>query len=114
MEKDYPLIIVFYLDSDMMNNPEIIQPFAESVNHLLSVKNANALAFFIPTKGEERVECINPMIVKEADMDKINKMVQDIKESFSVGADINVTDEEITLDVKPCDCGRNPEGNCKC
>ena len=40
--------------------------------------------------------------------------IEDIKEKFSVGADINVADEEITLDGKPCDCGRNPEGNCKC
>jgi intergrase/recombinase len=114
MEKDYPLIIVFYLYEDMMRQPDIIQPFAESINNLLAAKNANAMAFFIPTKDNERVECINPMIVKEADMDKINKMVQDIKESFSVGVDINVPDEEITLDDKPCDCGNNPDGNCKC
>ena len=78
MEKDYPLIIVFYLYEDMMRQPDIIQPFAESINNLLAAKNANAMAFFIPTKDNERVECINPMIVKEADMDKINKMVQDI------------------------------------
>ena len=114
MENDYPLIIVFYLYEDMMRQPDIIQPFAESVNHLLQAKNANAMAFFIPTKDNERVECINPMMVKEADMDKINQMVQDIKKSFSVGADINIPDEEITLDEKPCDCGKNPDGSCKC
>jgi hypothetical protein len=125
-----PLIIVFYLDAEMMQVKEIIQPFAESVNTMLAHKNANAMAFFIPTKGAERVECINPSIVSEADMSKINEMVEDIKKSFSIGEDINIedddiemTDEEIVKEItkmtdilneKPCDCGNNPNGNCKC
>lgn len=114
MEKQYPLIIVFYLDAELMANPQIIKPFADSVNDALAKRKANAIAFFIPTKGEERVECINPIMVKEADMAEINKMVEDIKSSFSIGVDINVPDEEIILDEKPCDCGDNSDGKCKC
>jgi len=114
MDKQYPLIIVFYLDAELMSNPQIIKPFADSVNDALAKRKANAMAFFIPTKGEERVECINPIMVKEADMLEINKMVEDIKASFSVGVDINIPDEEITLDTKPCECGQNPDGSCKC
>jgi hypothetical protein len=108
MENQYPLILVFYLDAEMMKIKEIIQPFAESVNHMLAEKNSNAMAFFIPTKGEERVECINPSIIAEADMAKINQMVEDIKEQFSIDTDIDVEDEE--TENKPCECG----GNCKC
>jgi hypothetical protein len=108
MENQYPLILVFYLDGEMMKIKEIIQPFAESVNHMLAEKNSNAMAFFIPTKGEERVECINPSIIAEADMAKINQMVEDIKEQFSIDTDIDIEDEEI--ENKPCECG----GNCKC
>jgi hypothetical protein len=108
MENQYPLILVFYLDAEMMKIKEIIQPFAESVNHMLAEKNSNAMAFFIPTKGEERVECINPAIVPEADMAKINQMVEDIKEQFSIDSDIAIEDEEV--ENKPCECG----GNCKC
>jgi hypothetical protein len=130
MKESYPLIIVFYLDAEMMQVKEIIQPFADSVNTMLAHKNANAMAFFIPTKGQERVECINPSIVAEADMAKINEMVEDIKKSFAIGADIDVADEDIDmtdeeiveeiakiaeiLNEKPCDCGNNPEGKCKC
>ena len=114
MDKQYPLIIVFYLDAELMSNPQIIKPFADSVNDALAKRKANAMAFFIPTKGEEKVECINPIMIKEADMKEINKMVEDIKSTFSVGADIDIPDEEITLDTKPCDCGNNPDGNCKC
>ena len=114
MEKQYPLIIVFYLDAELMSNPQIIKPFADSVNDALAKRKANAIAFFIPTKGEERVECINPIMVKDADMAEINKMVEDIKASFSIGVDINVPDEEIILDEKPCECGDNLDGECKC
>jgi hypothetical protein len=114
----------------MMKVKEIIQPFADSVNTMLAHKNANAMAFFIPTKGEERVECINPSIIAEADMAKINEMVEDIRKSFAIGEDIDVSDEEIDmteeemideltkiaeqLNTKPCDCGNNPDGKCKC
>jgi hypothetical protein len=130
MKESYPLIIVFYLDAEMMQVKEIIQPFADSVNTLLAHKNANAMAFFIPTKGPERVECINPSIIAEADMAKINEMVEDIKKSFAIGEDltdldedIDMTDEEIVQEIakmadvlneKPCDCGNNPDGKCKC
>jgi hypothetical protein len=110
MEKGYPLIIVFYLDAEMMGMREIIQPFVDSVNNLLAQKEANALAFFLPTKGEERIECINPTVIAEADMEKINNMVEEIKKTFSVGADVNVDQEEIDLNSDECPCG----GNCKC
>lgn len=114
MKNEHPLIIVFYLDVELMKTPEIIKPFVESVNQMLAIKEANALAFFIPTSGEERVECINPVIVNEADMDKINKIIEDIKINFSINADIDVKDEEITLDAKACECSNNPEGKCEC
>ena len=98
MEKGYPLLIVFYLDSEMMKTPEVIQPFVESVNNMLAYKEANALAFFLPTKGEERVECINPLVVPEVDMEKINKIVEDIKEAFAMNETFEIPDEEINLE----------------
>lgn len=113
-EKNYPLIIVFYLDAEMMKIKDIIQPFADSVNKILAQKNANAIAFFLPTKGEERIECINPTIVAEADMEKINAMLEDIKTNFSVGTDMNVPDIDIEVDSEPCECGNNPDGKCEC
>ena len=111
---NYPLVIVFYLDHELMSNPQIIKPFAESVNQMIAYKNANALAFFLPTKGEDRVEVLNPVVINEQDMEKINKIVEEIKTSFSIGHDIDVPDEDITLEGKPCDCGENPNGKCKC
>ncbi len=92
---NYPLIIVFYIDREMMSNPQAIQPFADSVNNILALKNANAIAFFVPTDGEDRVECVNPLQVEKADMVKINKMVEDIKNQFSIGIDIDAPNNEI-------------------
>lgn len=116
----YPLIIVFYLDSELMKTPEIIRPFAESINETIHKNHYNAIAFFLPTTGEERVECINPVITNEVEMEKINKLISDIKISFSIGVDINIPDEEIVLDEspileeKPCECGKNQDGSCQC
>ena len=100
MEKTYPLIIVFYLDGEMMRQKEIITPFVEAVNNMLHQKNANALAFFLPTSGEERIECISPVIVKEADMEKINTIIEDIKTNFSVAAEMELPIEEVTTDTE--------------
>ena len=82
MEQSYPLIIVFYLDVELMHRAEIIQPFAESVNQMLAAKNANALAFFLPTKGTERVECISH--VTELLKNDVEQLISDIKENFKI------------------------------
>lgn len=109
-EKQHPLVLVFYLDIELLSNREIAQPFVNMVNDVISQKDSNAIAFFLPTRGEERVECINPIIMSEPDMEKVNKMIEDIKEEFSIAANIEIIDEEITLDENTCECG----GNCKC
>lgn len=81
MKEGYPLLIVFYLDKEMMMNPDIIKPFADSVNDALAQRKANALAFFLPTEGEERVECISH-IPKHLEKD-VEKLLNDIKTNFS-------------------------------
>ena len=109
-EKQHPLVLVFYLDIELLSNREIAQPFVDMVNDVIAQKDANALAFFLPTRGEERLECINPVVMAEPDMAKVSQMIEDIKEQFSIAAEMDVLDEEITPDETPCKCG----GNCKC
>lgn len=102
-EKGYPLMLVFYLDREMMSNKDIILPFTESVNNALGARDANAMAFFIPTDGEERIECINPVMIKEADMTKINELVEDIKKNFDIGqgADDGKDDDKNNINIEP-------------
>ena len=85
MDKGYPLILVFYLDSEMMRNKDIILPFTESVNHAIAKREANMMAFFMPTDGEERIECINPLTAPDADMERINKIIEDLSKNFDIG-----------------------------
>lgn len=109
--KQHPLVIVFYLDAEMMKVRDVIIPFTEAINQMLTDKDANALAFFIPTRGEERIECINPVVVNPTDMDKIMATLDDIKKSFDIGGDINIPDTEITPDDRECTCNG---GKCNC
>jgi hypothetical protein len=110
MEKGYPLMIVFYLDREMMMNPDVIQPFAESVNDALAQREANAMAFFIPTDGEERIECINPMQVEETEMGRINGIVQDLVKSFDIGQGADEGKNDSSAEVNPDKPDEHGEG----
>jgi len=90
----HPLVLVFYLDREMMLNPEILKPFAESINHMINYKKMNAIALFMSTDGEERVECLNPVVVPKLEMDKVAKMIDDISKQFGVGDEIDDLPEE--------------------
>jgi hypothetical protein len=92
--KQHPLVLIFYLNREMMQRQEIIKPFAESVNNIISVKGLNAIAFFLPTDGEERLECINPVIAPKEEMERISKLIEDISNQFGVGKDIDNLETE--------------------
>ena len=85
IEKGYPLILVFYLDKEVMMQGEIIRAFADSVNNAIAQREANCMAFFLPTEGEERIECINPVMMHEADMKKVDQIIQDLASNFDIG-----------------------------
>lgn len=82
---NHPLVLVFYLDRDVMMQGDIIKAFAESVNNAIAQREANCMAFFLPTDGEERIECLNPVMMHEADMGKVNDIIQDLVNNFDIG-----------------------------
>jgi hypothetical protein len=83
----------------MLQQAEVRNLFANSINHIIEEKKLNAVAFFLPTDGEDRIECINPMMVAEPDMAKINKMVEDISTQFGLNEKLgDISDEEIEGD----------------
>lgn len=84
MEKGYPLILVLYLDRELMKNKEIMLPFSEYVDKMIIKKEANVMAFFMPTDGEERIECINPIQVEETEMERIYTIIEDLKSNFNL------------------------------
>ncbi len=80
----YPLITVFYIEKSYLDN-DFLRNYSTMVDNLIVEKNADMLAFFVPTDGESRIECINPMMVQEADMERINKIVEDLTKNFDIG-----------------------------
>lgn len=103
MEKGYPMILAFYIDRETITNGEVIKIFSDQVNKVLAEREANAIAFFLPTSnGEsERIECVNPIQVEPAKMDKINKIIKDIQNNFDIGngADDNMDNPENNIDL---------------
>jgi tetrahydromethanopterin S-methyltransferase subunit F len=95
--KNNPLIIVFYVEREYMRNTTMMTDYVEDINNKLV--NKNTIAFFLPTDGESRIECINPVIVKEADMEKINNIIEDIKTNFSVASEMELPIEEVDVEV---------------
>lgn len=96
----YPIILVFYMDRELLASP-VMGQIATSINNAIAQREANAMAFFVPTDGEERIECVNPMMVKEADMERINKIVEDLTKNFDIGqgADKGKNDEDANIQI---------------
>jgi len=95
-------MLVFYMDRELLAS-EVMGQIAMSINDAIAEREANAMAFFVPTDGEERIECINPMMVQEADMERINKIVEDLTKNFDIGqgADNGKDNPENEIDVEP-------------
>lgn len=92
-----PIILVFYLDSDMMkNNQETVKEFSDNVNRVIEEKNANIINFFMATEGEERIECINPDITDEHQKKEINTLLDDIRNKFDMHSNDIPKDDEDT------------------
>lgn len=103
INQSYPLILVFYLDRELMSNQEIMAPFAEHINQTIALREANAMAFFLPTDGEERIECINPVQMEPAKMKKIMRMLDQISENFldiGQGADDGKDNSDNEIEIK--------------
>ena len=79
-----PLVVVFYLDRELMSNQEIMTHFSSSVDEMIKVKKLNMVAFFLPTDDVERVECINPVQLEPADMEKVYGILDDLKSNFDI------------------------------
>lgn len=79
----YPLMLVFYMDRELMKS-DMMGRIGMGINDAIVQKDANAMAFFVPTDGEERIEQISYINNKVEDMDNINNLVNDIKDSFTI------------------------------
>lgn len=82
--KDHPLILVCYIDRYTLGEDEIMNEITANFNRVLMEKEANAIAFFLPTDTTERIECINPSLTTEDQKVKINTLIEDISKKFDI------------------------------
>ena len=88
LKKDEPLILVFYLDKDLWLDRQMVATYGENVKKYFDSTNDDVRLFFLPTKNEERIECINPVyITEQKDKDKLNKLTDELEELFQVGVE---------------------------
>jgi hypothetical protein len=92
--KQHPLILVFYIDRETIKQTEIIQQFVKTVNDMIEAKEANMMAFFLPTDTVERVECINPLIATEEEKNRILELIDNIQKEFQIDKNINLNEDQ--------------------
>jgi len=98
-KSEYPIVLVFYLNRELMSNGKIIQPFVEAVNQSIAEREANMMAFFLPTDGQERIDCINPLLATPDEKTRISELIDEISKSFDIGqgADEGYINDDINM-----------------
>ena len=88
IKTDDPLILVFYLDGGVFAEQEMLKVYSENVKEYFDENGDNVRLFFMPTTGEERIECINPTyLTDKTEIDKLNELTEKLEEMFQVGVE---------------------------
>ena len=88
IKADEPLILVFYLDSGVFAEQDMVKAYSENVKNYFDENGDNVRLFFMPTSGEERITCINPVYITEkTEIEKLNTLTEEVEKLFQVGVD---------------------------
>jgi hypothetical protein len=88
IKKDEALILVFYLDESNFSQQDLLKAYSESVKRYFDENGDNVRLFFIPTKGQEKIECVNPIYLTDrSEIDKLNDLTSKLEEMFQVGVE---------------------------
>jgi hypothetical protein len=88
VKKDEALILVFYLDQSNFVQQDLLKAYSENVKRYFDDNGDNVRLFFIPTKGQEKIECINPVYLTDrSEIDKLNDLTSKLEEMFQVGVE---------------------------
>lgn len=83
-----PLILVFYLQSELFSDRKSIAMYGETVREYLEKRGDDVRLFFLPTDEQERIECINPVYIDdETEFEKLNDMIEDLSNKFQIGVE---------------------------
>lgn len=88
MSKEQPMVIVVYMDRNVMVDQKSMAIISKEIQGAFEAKGGNTVTLFVPTDGQEKIECINPAIATEEQISKINDMIDDISKTYDVGHDL--------------------------
>ena len=75
-----PLFLVFYLSRDLFSDKKLVAAYGENVKTYLHQRGDNVRLFFMPTDSEEKIECINPLYIKDKDeFSKIDNLIKELE-----------------------------------
>ena len=79
------MILSFYIDIRDVDEDGIHQyldQVKQAMSHQIGEQGSNdVVAFFVPIKGESRIECVNPVLVTEQEaIDRFNKSMEKLSE----------------------------------
>ena len=79
------MILSFYIDIRDVDEGGIHQyldQVKQAMSHQIGEQGSNdVVAFFVPIKGESRIECVNPVLVTEQEaIDRFNKSMEKLSE----------------------------------
>lgn len=84
MNKEHPLILVYYASEDLRREPNVLKTILEQINMYIESNKWNIMFITLPTGGEDRLECINPVILSDEQKESVNKIISDIKRGFNL------------------------------
>ena len=88
VKKDEALILVFYLDQSNFVQQDLLKAYSENVKRYFDENGDNVRLFFVPTNGQEKIECINPVYLTDrSEIDKLNDLTSKLEEMFQVGVE---------------------------
>lgn len=83
-ETKHPLILVFYFQRYLFEEPSIIDEINKSIRRGIEEYGGNVIPYLLPTDDTERVECLNPVTVSEPDMEKIKGMLDKLQKQLDM------------------------------
>ena len=78
------MILVFYVDIRDIENQGDMQEYLNTLKNTVSNQvegdGEDTMIFFVPIKGESKVECVNPVLVTEKEaIDKFNSAMESLQ-----------------------------------
>jgi len=67
---------------------DAIRSYGENVRQYMENNGDDVRLFFLPTKEQEKIMCINPVYIEdETEFEKLNNLVGDLTEKFQIGVE---------------------------